>query len=62
VLKPPPEPVLGTVVGRLRVGEGWLTVCQLPLIESIAAGSALAVALLRELVGYAEGIKGGALR
>jgi hypothetical protein len=62
VLKPPPEPVLGTVVGRLRVGEGWLTVCQLPLIESIAAGSALAAALLRELVGYAEGVKGGVLR
>jgi hypothetical protein len=62
VLKPPPEPVLGTVVGRLRVGEGWLTVCQLPLIESIAAGSVLAVALLRELVGYAEGVKGGAFR
>ncbi|MFL5962424.1 MAG: glycoside hydrolase family 2 protein [Gaiellaceae bacterium] len=62
VLKPPPEPVLGTVVGRLPVGEGWLTVCQLPLIESVAAGSALAVALLRELAGYAEGIKGGALR
>lgn len=62
VLKPPPEPVLGTVVGSLPVGEGWLTVCQLPLVESVAAGSALAVALVGELVGYAEGIEGGALR
>jgi hypothetical protein len=62
VLKPPPEPVLGTVVGRLPVAEGWLTFCQLPLIESISAGSALAVALLGELVAYAEGSEGGVLR
>jgi hypothetical protein len=55
VLKPPPDPVVGTIVGRRSVGDGSLTVCQLPLTEAAAVRGALGVALLGELVGYAGG-------
>jgi len=55
VLKPPPDPVVGTIVGRRPIGDGSLTVCQLPLTEVAATGNALGVALLTELVGYAGG-------
>jgi hypothetical protein len=57
VLKPPPDPVVGTVVGRRPVGDGSLTVCQLPLTEGAATSRALGVALLGELIGYAGGTR-----
>jgi hypothetical protein len=57
VIKPPPAPVLGTVVGRLSVGAGRLTVCQLRLTDQVVDGSALATALLSELVTYAGSTK-----
>jgi hypothetical protein len=55
VLKPPPDPVVGTIVGRRPVSDGSLTVCQLPLTEAAAVCGALGVALLGELVAYAGG-------
>jgi hypothetical protein len=53
VLKPPPEGIVGTVVGRARVLAGWLTVCQLPLAERAAAGDPLCGALVCDLLNWA---------
>jgi hypothetical protein len=50
VLKPPPGELLGTVVGRMTVGRGLLTVCQLPLTDAALAGDPLALALLSDLL------------
>ncbi len=52
VLKPPPGELLGTVVGRMAVGQGLLTVCQLPLTDAALAGDPLALALLSDLVRW----------
>jgi hypothetical protein len=52
VLKPPPGGLLGTVVGRMAVGSGLLTVCQLPLADAARAGDPLAVALLSDLIRW----------
>jgi hypothetical protein len=54
VMKPPPAPVIGTVVGRLPVSEGVLTLCQLPLTEMAVQDSALAITLLRDLIDPAS--------
>lgn len=54
VLKPYPAPVTGTVVGRLRVHGGTLTLCQLPLAEAATAGHALALSLVGDVIGYAQ--------
>jgi hypothetical protein len=53
VLKPPPDPIVGTVVGRAPVLKGWLTVCQLPLTEQAMAGDPLCSALLCDLLLWA---------
>jgi hypothetical protein len=52
VLKPPPGDLLGTVVGRLSVGQGLLTVCQLPLTDAARGGDPLALALLSDLLRW----------
>lgn len=54
VFKPDPERVVGTVVGRLRAHNGTLTLCQLPLAAAASAGSALALALGRDVIEYAK--------
>ena len=54
VLKPYPAQVTGTVVGRLRVHEGTLTLCQLPVLVGASAGSALARSLVGDVIGYAR--------
>ena len=54
VFKPFPHQVVGTAVGRLRVHEGTLTVCQLPLTGLARAGNPLARALLGDIVVYAN--------
>jgi hypothetical protein len=53
VLKPPPDGIVGTVVGRAPVLAGWLTVCQLPLTEQAAAGDPLCGALVCDLLNWA---------
>jgi len=53
VLKPPPDQIVGTVVGRAPVMAGWLTACQLPLTEQAIAGDPLCVALLSDLLRWA---------
>ena len=53
VLKPPPDGIVGTVVGRAPVLAGWLTVCQLPLAEQAVAGDPLCGALLFDLLNWA---------
>jgi hypothetical protein len=52
-LKPPPDGIVGTVVGRAPVLAGWLTVCQLPLAEQALAGDPLCGALLCDLLNWA---------
>jgi hypothetical protein len=52
VLKPPPGELLGTVVGRVPVGPGLLTVCQLPLTDAAQGGDPLALALLSDLLRW----------
>jgi hypothetical protein len=54
VLKPYPAQVVGTVVGRVRVHAGTLTVCQLPVARNAAAGSALARSLIVDVINYAR--------
>ena len=53
VLKPPPDGIVGTVVGRAPVLAGWLTVCQLPLAEQAVAGDPLCGALICDLLNWA---------
>ena len=53
VLKPPPEPLVGTVVGRVPVLGGRLTVCQLPLTEGASAGDPLCTAVLADVLCWA---------
>ncbi|MGC2008639.1 hypothetical protein, partial [Trebonia sp.] len=55
VLKPPPGDLLGTVVGRMAVGQGLLTVCQLPLTDAARGGDPLALALLSDLLRWPVG-------
>jgi hypothetical protein len=50
VLKPPPNPLLATVAGRVPVHTGVLTVCQFPLTRNCAVGDPLAGALLADLI------------
>jgi hypothetical protein len=52
-LKPPPEPLVGTVVGRVPVLGGRLTICQLPLTEGALAGDPLCAAVLADVLGWA---------
>ena len=54
VLKPPPGELRGTVVGRVPVGPGLLTVCQLPLTGAALAGDPLALALISDLLAWAR--------
>ena len=54
VLKPPPGQLLGTVVGRMTVDRGLLTVCQLPLADAALAGDPLALALLSDLLRWSR--------
>jgi hypothetical protein len=54
VLKPPPGELLGTVVGRVPVGPGLLTVCQLPLTDAALAGDPLALALISDLLRWSR--------
>jgi hypothetical protein len=59
VLKPPPDPMIGTVVGRMPVLAGRLTVCQLPITEQAIAGDPLCVALLDDILRWGSGaVKG----
>jgi hypothetical protein len=52
-LKPPPDGIVGTVVGRAPVLAGWLTVCQFPLAGQAIAGDPLCRALLCDLLNWA---------
>jgi hypothetical protein len=52
VLKPPPGQLLGTIVGRMAVGPGLLTVCQLPLADAALAGDPLVLALISDLLRW----------
>jgi hypothetical protein len=52
-LKPPPEPLVGTVVGRVPVLGGQLTICQLPLTKGASAGDPLCAAVLADVLGWA---------
>jgi hypothetical protein len=54
VLKPPPDGIVGTVVGRAPAAAGWLTVCQLPLLGQAVAGDPLCAALLCDLLDWAS--------
>jgi len=54
VLKPPPGRLLGTVVGRMPVGPGLLTVCQLPLADAALEGDPLARALISDLLRWSR--------
>jgi DNA-binding transcriptional ArsR family regulator len=54
VLKPPPGELRGTVVGRVPVGQGLLTVCQLPLTDAALAGDPLALALIGDLLRWSR--------
>jgi hypothetical protein len=54
VLKPPPGELRGTVVGQLPVGQGLLTVCQLPLTDAALAGDPLALALISDLLRWSR--------
>lgn len=53
VLKPPPGPVDGLVVGQRPVLGGTLTVCQLPLIGGALKGDALCRGLFVDLLAWA---------
>jgi hypothetical protein len=53
VLKPPPGPLTGMVVGRLRTGGGLLTLCQLLLVDNGCTGDPLAAAILCDLLRWA---------
>lgn len=59
VLKPPPRELTATVVGRVRVDQGLLTMCQLPLADAAESGDPLAVALLGDLIRWARPGAGG---
>jgi hypothetical protein len=50
VLKPPPNPLLATVAGRIPVYTGLLTLCQFPLARNCGLGDSLAEALLADLI------------
>ena len=54
LLKPPPDQLLGTVIGKLPVAAGQLTVCQFPLTEPARGGDPLAASLLGDLLGWAR--------
>lgn len=54
VLKPPPNELKATVIGRARAGPGLITVCQLPLASAAEAGDPLAAALLGDLLRWAR--------
>jgi hypothetical protein len=56
VLKPPPGQLLGTVVGRMPVGPGLLTVCQLPLADAALEGDPLARALISDLLRWSRSV------
>lgn len=58
ILKPPPNPLLATVAGRIPVGAGVLTVCQFPLTRNCAVGDPLAGALLADLLHLASSPSG----
>jgi hypothetical protein len=45
--------MIGTVVGRLPVLAGRLTVCQLPVTEGAISGDPLCVAILRDVCRWA---------
>jgi hypothetical protein len=53
ILKVPPAPIDGLVVGRRAVLGGRLTVCQLPLAAGVVAGDALCTGLLVDLLSCA---------
>jgi hypothetical protein len=57
VLKPPPRELMATVVGRVRVERGLLTVCQLPLASAARSGEPLAAALLGDLLRWARPLR-----
>jgi hypothetical protein len=52
--KPYPGETAGTVVGRLRVQAGTLTVCQLPVTGVDSSAGALARALIGDVINYAR--------
>ncbi len=53
VIKPPPEPLVGMVVGQVPVLGGRLTMCQLPLAAGASAGDPLCTAVLGDVVRWA---------
>jgi hypothetical protein len=53
VVKPPPGPIVGAVVGRAQVSGGVLTFCQLSLIEAATRLDPLARALVADLLRLA---------
>jgi hypothetical protein len=55
VLRPRPDPMIGTVVGRTAVLAGRLTVCQLPVTERAISGDPLCMALLDDVLRWAAG-------
>jgi hypothetical protein len=61
VLKPFPAQVVGAVIARTRAHSGTLTLCQCPVAEMGAAGSALAYALISDVIQYARSPPGGEL-
>jgi hypothetical protein len=54
VFKPNPGQITGMAVGRLGIHGGTLTVCQLPVMDAAAAGSAVARAVVADVVQYAR--------
>jgi hypothetical protein len=53
VVKPPPGPIVGAVVGQAQVSSGVLTFCQLSLIEAATRLDPLARALVGDLLRLA---------